>query len=64
MVTTETMRMFALDCSHWAKQASNASDREIMLRVARMWMNIASDIERRVADGWELASPDLRTKLD
>ena len=64
MVTPEAMRMFVSDCSHWAAQARTPSERENILRVARMWMNTASCIERRVADGCELASPDLRTKLD
>jgi hypothetical protein len=64
LVTPETMRVFALDCSHWAAQARNPSDREIILRVARMWMDTASCIERQVEDGWELVNPDLRAKLD
>jgi hypothetical protein len=64
MVTTEDMREFALDCLHWAERASNPSDRETMLRLARMWMDTASGIERHIDDGWELACPDLRTKLN
>ena len=64
MVTTEAMREFALDCLQWAEHTSNPNDRETMLRVARMWMNTASGIDRRVDNGWELACPDLRTKLD
>ncbi len=34
------------------------------MRVERMWMNAASGIERQVDNGWELACPDLRSKLD
>ena len=64
MVKTEDMREFALDCLHWAERASNASDRQTMLRLARMWMDTASGIERYIDDGWELACPDLRTKLN
>jgi len=64
MVTASEMRMFALDCSRWAEQASNPSDRETILRVAREWVNTASGIERRLANGFELACPDLRKKLD
>ena len=64
VTTTEEMRLFALDCLRWAEHASNPSDRETMVRVARMWMNTASGIERCVDDGWQLACPDLRTKLD
>ena len=64
MVTTAEMRMFVLDCLNWAEHASNPSDRETMLRVARMWMNTASGIERCIDNGGELACPDLRSKLD
>lgn len=64
MVTTEEMRVFALDCLRWAEHTANPSDRETMMRIARMWMNTASGIERQVDDGWKLACPDLRTKLD
>ena len=48
---------FALDCLRWAERTANPSDRETMTRVARMWMNTASGIEREVADGRELACP-------
>lgn len=64
MVTTEEMREFALDCLRWAEGTPNPSDRETMIRVARMWMNTASGIERQVDNGWELACADLRRKLD
>ena len=64
MVTTGEMRMFAVDCSRWAEQASNPSDRETILRVARHWMRTASGIERRLDEGWELVCPDLKRKLD
>lgn len=64
MVTPQEMRMFAQDCSQWAERASNASDREIILRIARNWMSTAASIERHLDAGWELTSPDLRTKLD
>jgi len=64
MVTPDEMRQFALDCLRWAELTDNASHRDLMLRVARAWMNTASGIERRLADGARLASPDLRAKLD
>jgi len=35
-----------------------------MLSVAKNWMNTASAIERRVAEGVALVSADLRSKLD
>ena len=65
MVTTQEMRLFALDCMRWADEtAANASQRELMVRVAKSWMNTASSIERHVSDGGELALPDLRSKLN
>ena len=65
MVTPQEMRLFALDCLRWADQsAANASQRDLMLRVAKTWMNTASSIERHVSTGHELAVPDLRSKLN
>jgi hypothetical protein len=64
MVAANDMRMFALDCSRWAEKASNPSDRETILCVARRWMSTATGIERRLDDGWELVCPDLKRKLD
>jgi hypothetical protein len=64
VVTPDEMRIFAFDCSRWAEQASNPSDRETILRIARRWMSTASGIERRIDDGWELVCPDLKNKLD
>lgn len=59
------MRLFALDCLRWADEtAANASQRDLMLRVANSWMNTASSIERNVSNGGELALPDLRSKLN
>jgi hypothetical protein len=64
MVTPDEMRLFALDCLRWAELTDNASQRELMLSVAKNWMNTASAIERRLADGATLVSADLRNKLD
>jgi hypothetical protein len=64
MVTPGEIRQFALECLRWADDTDNASHRDVMIRVARHWMNTASAIERRLAAGDELALPDLRTKLD
>jgi hypothetical protein len=60
------MRVFALDCLRWAEFTDNASHRDLMLRVAKTWMNTASAIEQRGTNGDALAStesggePDLR----
>ena len=64
MVTPEEMRLFALECLRWSDQTDNASHRDLMIRVAKSWMNTATAIERRLSTGAELALPDLRSKLD
>ena len=63
-VTADEMRLFALDCLRFAEHADNASHRDLMIRMAKDLMVTASAIGRRVADGAELASQDLRNKLD
>ena len=62
-VTPQDMRLFALQCLRWSDEADNESQRDLMVQVAKTWMNIASGIERRV-DGGADVIPDLRTKLD
>ena len=64
MVTPEEMRLFALECLRWSEETDNASQRDLMIQIAKTWMNTASAIERHVRDGVELALPDLRTKLN
>jgi hypothetical protein len=64
MVTPEEMRLFALECLRWSDQADNPSHRDLMVRLAKTWMNTASAIEHRVSNGHELACADLRNKLD
>ena len=63
MITTQDMRFFSLECLKWAEAAENASDRETIARVARMWMKTASEIDLRIGDGAQTV-PDLRRKLD
>jgi hypothetical protein len=63
MVTTQDMRLFALDCMRWSEETANASHRDLMLRIAKTWMNTASSIERHIASGDEAIS-DMRCKLD
>ena len=65
MVTPQEMRLFASDCLRWADEAAaNASQRDLMLDVAKAWMNTASSIERYVGNAGALALPDLRSKLN
>ena len=63
MVTPQEMREFALECLRWSEETDNASQRDIMIQLAKSWMNAASQIERHVAAGGE-AFADLRQKLD
>lgn len=55
MVTPQEMRLFALECLRWSDEAENAGQRDLMIRIAKTWMNTASAIERRVTDGDRLA---------
>lgn len=64
MVTPQEMRLFALECLRWSEETDNASQRDLMIQIARTWMNTASGIERRIDEGEVLAAPDLRHKLD
>jgi hypothetical protein len=64
MVTTaQEMRLFALECLRWSDQADNASQRELMIQVAKSWMATASALERRIDDG-DALWPNHRGKLD
>ncbi len=64
MVTPREMREFALECLRWSDETENASQREIMIQLAKTWMRTASQIDRRIMAGDDLALPDLRNKLD
>jgi hypothetical protein len=64
MVTSKDMNLFAAECVRWSGEAANASDREIILYVAKMWADTASRINHRLSSGDELVLPDLRSKLN
>jgi hypothetical protein len=64
MVTPNEMRLFALECLRWSEETNNPSHRDLMVQLAKTWMNTASAIEHRVSIGDELACADLRCKLD
>ena len=64
MVTTHNLREFSLDCMHWAEQARNPSDRQMIVTVARFWLNIAETVDRWVADGHGDGLRDLKQKLN
>jgi hypothetical protein len=64
MVTSQEMRLFALECLRWSEETDNPSHRDVMVQLAKTWISTASAIERRITNGEELAHPDLRSKLD
>jgi hypothetical protein len=64
MVTPRDIMAFALDCKRWSHEVENASDREIIMQVSKMWSDTAAFLEHRIELGDELAMPDLRTKLN
>lgn len=64
MVTPVEMRQFALECLRWSEETTNPSQRDLMIRIAKSWMNTASNLEHRLEAGEELVLPGLRTKLD
>ena len=64
MVTSQEMRLFALDCLRWSEETPNPSHRDLMKQIAKTWASTAARIERHIGDGGELAAPDLRSKLN
>ena len=63
MVTSQQMREFALECLRWSDETDDASHRDIMIGLARTWMNAANKIDHHVAAGGQVYA-DLRHKLD
>ena len=55
--------MAALSGERWSDETGNASQRELMLRIAKTWMQTATTLDRHIANGDEVL-PDLRGKLD
>jgi hypothetical protein len=64
MVTPQEMRQFAAECLRWSEETDNASQRDLMVRIARRWVLTAKALENRMAAVDQLAAIDLRTKLD
>ena len=46
MVTPHRMRQFAAECLRWSEETDNASQRDLMIRIAKQWMRRAAAIER------------------
>ena len=64
MVTAPEMRLFASDCVRWSDETSNASQRDLMRRIARTWMATACSVERQLGNHADVVLPDLRSKLN
>jgi hypothetical protein len=62
-VSAVEMRDFAVQCMRWSEEARDAGQRELIVSVAKSWMNTASTLDRRIGEGWALPG-DLRSKLD
>ena len=66
MTTPTDYRNFALDCLRWAEETSDASQRETLVGMARVWMRTALLIDEgapMVTDQSALFK-ELREKLD
>jgi hypothetical protein len=66
MTTTTDYRDFACDCLRCTEQARNASERDTLIGIARLWLNVATRLARHIAlanDG-AVILPELRAKLD
>ena len=65
MTTPADYRGFAIDCFRWAEQASDASQRENLIDIARLWKNVAIKMDQHVtlADDVPALLRRLRAKL-
>ena len=66
MTTTTDYRDFAGDCLRWTEQTKNASERDTLIGIARLWLNVATRLDRQIAlasDGAVILA-ELRAKLD
>jgi hypothetical protein len=66
MTTTADYRDFARDCLRWTEQAKNASERDTLIGIAQLWLNVAAQLDRHIAsanDGAVLLR-ELRARLD
>ena len=55
MTTPAEYRAFALDCIREAEGAENGAMREIMMKLAHVWLRTSLEVERRVLAGDESA---------
>jgi hypothetical protein len=66
MTTPADYRGFAIDCFRWAEQVDDASQREILNDIARLWKNVAikMDAHMTMSNAVPALLRDLRAKLD
>jgi hypothetical protein len=66
MTTPAEYRGFAVDCFRWAEQARDASQRETLTDIARLWKNIAVKMDQYVtlAGDDSIRARELRSKLN
>ena len=64
MVTTKSLRDFAVDCLADALKADDPSQRQTIVDVARTWAKTADVIDKHVLETQGGALPDLKRKLN
>jgi hypothetical protein len=66
MTTPADYRGFAIDCFRWAEQARDASQRDNLIDIARLWKNVAIKMDQHVtmANDAPALLHALRAKLD
>ena len=65
MTTPLDYRQFAIDCLNWAEDAKDENQRATMIRLAGMWMQTASELDRLIPPhAMPGMSEALRAKLD
>jgi hypothetical protein len=64
MVTTKSLRDFAVECLSDAWNADDPSQRQTMIDVARTWAKTADVIDKRVDAGLAEMPADLKRKLN
>jgi hypothetical protein len=66
MTTPDDFRVFAMDCLHWADAAPDASQEQILLDIAKLFMRRSLEMDELVvlSDEESPLVDDLRVKLD
>jgi hypothetical protein len=64
MITTKSLRDFAVECLSDAWNAADASQRQMMIDIARSWANAADVIDRRSGADQAKVLADLKRKLN